>query len=136
MAAVRASLSDELLKPYWRSYKQTAAFQAHTTGHCFHASEALYWLLGGKAAGWVSCRLTPDSAKPADKHWYIRHRETGLILDPTADQFEHELDYAAGTGCGFPTRKNVRAELGPAKTAQTVVDRALALLADRSSAAA
>lgn len=135
VAAVRASLTDELLKPRWRARKNSPQGRA-TTGHCFHAAEAVYWLLGGKEAGWVSCRLTPDPARPTEKHWYLRHRDTGLIVDPTADQFPQLPDYVSGRGGGFPTRKNGRAELGPAKAGQIVMDRALALLAASGPVAA
>ena len=69
------------------------------TGHCYVASEALMHLLG------------PDSWKPetvsheGTTHWYLRHRETGRVLDATADQFDTPVPYAEGRGRGFMTRE-------------------------------
>jgi len=73
-------------------------------GNCYVASEALYHLLGGKAAGW-----TPMSVRtPGDVHWFLKHA-SGRILDPTAAQFRGKLpDYAAARGRGFLTRQPSR----------------------------
>lgn len=82
-------------------------------GNCYVASEALFHLLGGKAAGW-----TPMSVRtPGDVHWFLRHAD-GRILDPTAAQFagKPKPDYAAARGRGFLTRK-------PSKRARALMDR-------------
>jgi hypothetical protein len=39
-------------------------------------------------------------------------------LDPTADQFDTPVDYAAGRGRGFPTPRQGRREQPPSKRAQ------------------
>ena len=69
-------------------------------GNCYVASEALYHLLGGKAAGWTPCSIR--SATEVDVHWYLRH-SSGLILDATVSQFMAPPDYSRGRGRGFLT---------------------------------
>jgi hypothetical protein len=92
--AVRAALTDDLLRPAFRRRHRRAA----TAGHCYAASEALYHLLGGKPAGWTPMRLRHEG----DPHWYLRHAD-GTILDATADQFATPVPYETGIGCGFLT---------------------------------
>lgn len=72
-------------------------------GNCYVTCEALYHLLGGKAAGYV-----PMSMKHGhETHWFLRH-ESGLILDPTVSQFKTKPDYRKGRGRGFLTRRPSR----------------------------
>ena len=78
-------------------------------GNCYVTCEALYHLLGGKAAGW-----TPHYVKHnGDTHWYlVKHVWTAfpnifytkMILDPTAKQFKVKPDYSKGRGSGFLTK--------------------------------
>jgi hypothetical protein len=131
VAAVRASLTDELLDAYWRRYRQTARFVSATTGHCFVAAQAVYWLLGGSQAGWVGCVMKIDPTKPRDTHWFVRHRESWLVVDPTADQFPSPPDYALGRGCGFSTRRQGKDAVGPCKRTKVVIERAKQLMAAR-----
>lgn len=77
--------------------------------------EALYHLLGGKAAGWVPYRVSHEGAV----HWYLvlrfgrRRRRYGLevtfggrvVLDPTRAQFKSPPPYDLGRGCGFLTKR-------------------------------
>lgn len=70
------------------------------TGNCYAASEALYHLLGGKAAGWKPMVI---SMKPLN-HWFLKH-ESGTILDVTSSQFDSPPDYDKARGCGFLTKK-------------------------------
>jgi hypothetical protein len=72
-------------------------------GNCYVASEALYHLLGGKAAGWTPMTMRHEG----DTHWFLRH-ESGTIVDPTAGQFQEPPDYARARGCGFLTREPSR----------------------------
>ncbi len=69
-------------------------------GNCYVASEALFHILGGKAAGWKPMRMRVDT----DMHWFLKH-ESGLVLDPSVQQFSHPPDYSKGVGCGFLTSK-------------------------------
>lgn len=72
-------------------------------GNCYVTSEALYHLLGGKAAGWLPMRTRHEG----DSHWFLRH-SSGLILDATASQFRELPDYSRARGCGFLTRQPSR----------------------------
>lgn len=95
MVAVRAVLSEDLLKPQYRHKTRRTA----SAGHCYAASEALYHLLGGKAAG-----LTPMQIRhEGDSHWFLRSPDGPL--DPTADQFATPVSYEQATGRGFLTRE-------------------------------
>jgi hypothetical protein len=69
-------------------------------GNCYVASEALFHLLGGKAAGYKPMRMHTGT----DTHWFLMHVETGLVLDPTASQFDTPPDYSKAVGCGFLTK--------------------------------
>ena len=76
-------------------------------GNCYVASEALYHLLGGKAAGWTPMQMQVPADPPQegiyDSHWFLRH-SSGQIVDPTASQFLNTtLDYSAARGRGFLT---------------------------------
>jgi len=102
--AIRVNLTSDLLKKNIKliSNKKSA-------GHCYVASEALYHLLGGRRAG----------LKPVHKrlkggiHWWLVFK--GLVIDPTADQFDN-VNYSNGVGCGFLTRK-------PSKRARMLIAR-------------
>jgi hypothetical protein len=95
---------------------------------CYHASEALYHLLGGKAAGLtpVCLTLTPDwqalIGTTRRTHWYLEDAWGGY-LDPTADQFEGRWypPYHTGTRKGFLTK-------APSRKAQALIDRAKELI--------
>lgn len=80
-------------------------------GHCYVASEALYHLLGGKAAGLVPQVIQHEGGT----HWFLRG-PGGQILDPTADQFKTPVPYAEARGAGFLTRN-------PSKRARVVIGR-------------
>lgn len=80
-----------------------------TPAVCYHACEALYHRLGGKAAGLTPMRIRHEGAS----HWYLRwETEDGtLYLDPTAGQFDTPVPYAEGRGCGFLTKAPSRGSL-------------------------
>jgi len=69
-------------------------------GNCYVTCEALYHLLGGKAAGWKAMRWEGDT------HWFLKN-ENGTILDPTRSQFANPpdiTDYWKAVGSGFLTK--------------------------------
>lgn len=69
-------------------------------GHCYVASETLFHLLGGATSAW-----TPQSiSHEGSPHWYLKNKETGEIVDPTASQFQTPVPYAQGKGKGFLTK--------------------------------
>ena len=101
---IASVLTPDLLKP---AYRHMVEAGNPTAGHCYHAAEAAFHLLGGAEAGW-----TPQVFREADgiTHWWLRHRD-GRIVDPTADQYRSaglEPPYAHGKGCGFLTRQPSR----------------------------
>jgi len=109
---IKSVLSPDLLKPAYRSMHDPAN---RTAGHCYHAAEALWHMLGGRAAGW-----TPYVHREADgiTHWWLQH-DSGAIADPTADQYQGDpLPYerGLGKGCGFLTRQ-------PSLRAQEIIRR-------------
>lgn len=103
---VQGSLTDDLRKPQYRGKENCLA------GHCYVASEALYHLLGGQKSGWVPHSIQHEGGP----HWYLKHKHSGAILDPTASQFESPVPYDQGRGRGFLTKI-------PSKRTQTVLDR-------------
>src|SRR4051812_46333350 len=104
--AVKSHLTDDLRKPQYRGHENCLA------GHCYVASEALYHMLGVAKAGWVPQTIQHESGS----HWYLKHKHSGAIVDPTKDQFATPVPYANGRGCGFLTKQ-------PSKRTQTVLNR-------------
>jgi len=120
--AVRASLTPDLLTPEWRAKAAKPRARPYT-GHCYVAAEAVYHLLGGKAAG-----LRPMSTGVAHggPHWFLVD-DDGLIIDPTAEQYttrELQRVYAHARGKGFLTRQ-------PSRRARVVMDRVAEQLEER-----
>jgi hypothetical protein len=71
-------------------------------GNCYVTSEALYHLLGGKAAGWTPRVLRLDDGTT---HWFLSHK-SGLVLDATAKQFgTQRVNYEMARGTGFLTKR-------------------------------
>lgn len=70
-------------------------------GNCYVTSEALYHLLGGKAAGWVPMNMRWEG----ESHWFLRNRITSTIVDVTVSQFKHRPNYGLARGRGFLTRR-------------------------------
>jgi hypothetical protein len=82
-------------------------------GNCYVTSEALYHLLGGKAAGWKPMHVKT----PTDTHWFLVNLRTGQRLDATAMQFDGRLpDYNSAVGSGFLTKQ-------PSKKAKALMER-------------
>lgn len=76
-------------------------------GHCYVASEALFHATGA-AARWIVCRMRVGTCT----HWFLKDRASGEIVDPTADQFDFELDYSKATHTGFLTKRpSLRAQV-------------------------
>lgn len=62
------------------------------------ASEALYCLLGGSAAGLTVMRAPCEGGE----HWWLEG-EGEKLIDATADQFESGFDYSRGVVSTFLT---------------------------------
>lgn len=98
--AVQRCLHPGLLKPeHRRRAERVPKERRPLAGHCAVASEAVYFMLGGKRAGWkpATLRVSGDVV-----HWFLQHKD-GRVVDPTAGQFACAVDYSKGRGRGFPT---------------------------------
>ena len=78
---IQAHLQPDLLKS---PYKEKWCAENPTYGFCTVASEAAWFLLGGKEAGWVA-----HTARDTDKstHWWLQHA-SGVVFDPTREQYD------------------------------------------------
>ena len=103
VSRVQEALTDDLRRRPWKGSPNPLA------GHCYVACEALYHILGSE---WCPCFIQHEDAP----HWFLRHRETGAILDPTASQFKTPVPYHEGRGKGFLTKQ-------PSKRASVVISR-------------
>jgi hypothetical protein len=110
---VQQSLSPELLVGRWKN-------QSHPLeGHCYVAAEALWHLLGPKKWKAVCASYVDEGGKAT--HWWLVHKDTGEIADPTKEQYEPgQPPYHLGKGTGFLTRL-------PSKRAKVVLKRARSL---------
>lgn len=81
-------------------------------GNCYVTSEALFHLLGGKAAGWSVKRVRTSN----DVHWFLEH-ESGVRVDATAKQFSgtEKPNYSKAIRTGFLTKQ-------PSKRAQKLME--------------
>jgi len=104
-------LTDDLLDKKHLAIKKKNPNLPQTFGHCYVASEAAYYLLGGKEEGWKPMFVRHLGAS----HWFLKH-ESGLILDLTWNQFKSPVDYSKGRGTGFLTKK-------PSRRAKTLLIR-------------
>lgn len=82
--------------------------------HCYVASEAYY-------------HLSNENLKPVQKwvqidqehevsHWWLENKDTGEIIDLTADQFGFTVEYSEGRGRGFLSKE-------PSRAAKVVIKR-------------
>ena len=97
---IQSVLTPDLLKGMWA--KETTNPMA---GHCYAATEALYWLLGGPESEYkpyvLSHKTFPEGLDEGETHWFLRNN-VGEILDPTAEQFEDvPILYDRGTPNGM-----------------------------------
>lgn len=113
-ARIRAALraSDDLRGLKWRGKADPYA------GHCYVASEAAWWALGGPASGWKPVVVRHEGGT----HWFLRHTD-GRVLDLTAEQFKTAVPYPAGRGCGWPSWR-VGVAPKPSKRTAALLDRA------------
>src|SRR5690606_29708750 len=74
---IQQALSFDLLNGNLR--EDIAPTEHYTRGHCYVASEAFYYL-HGKRAGY--------DPRGRDYHWWLEHRDTGAIVDPTLPQLD------------------------------------------------
>lgn len=108
---IQSVLSPDLLNKEWLK-KQTHPL----SGHCYVASEALWYLLEDNSE-WKPMMASCYDEGEKITHWWLENKITGEILDPTKEQYENESPpYLVGKGCGFLTKT-------PSKRAKIVIDR-------------
>jgi len=99
---IRALLTPDLIPEKFRDNKVDSSFY----GHCYHASLALYKLLGGKEAGYkIKCGIDSDNIK----HYWIEVDDR--IIDPTIEQYTdlgRELPYKNLSKCDYRPSKSTK----------------------------
>lgn len=100
-------LTPDLLHPKQKARLTEGAHP--TAGHCYHAAEAVYHILGGKEGGWTPYCASFEDPQGKQTHWWIEHPSHGR-LDPTAEQFA-EPPYHLGKPKGFLTKRPSRRAL-------------------------
>jgi hypothetical protein len=106
IAAIKQNLSPELLPADFSPPSWVGPY----AGYCYMASEA-FWHLTGRV--YKPCQMLVRSLS---SHWYLQCRDSGRVIDITAEQFPFFLEYSEGIERGFRTRE-------PSKPAQIVIDR-------------
>jgi hypothetical protein len=121
MNKIRVVLTPDLLKGMWKN----ANLSNGVAGHCYAATEALYWMLGGPDGEYkafvLSHRVWPEGLNNGETHWFLRN-SGGDILDPTADQFDVDILYDRGVPNGMMNYPN-----GGSKRAREIIKRVNAL---------
>ena len=102
-ALIRLNLTDELRKKEFRGNPNKLA------GHCYVASEVFYHLTGKKLTAMV---MRLDSG---GTHWFLKDSH-GNIVDITASQFSHPINYSKAKPIGFLTKQ-------PSKRAKILIKR-------------
>lgn len=103
---IKDCLSDDLLH---KSYPRNKG--SYLAGHCYIASEAAYYLLGGRMY-WTPYHVKHEGVS----HWFLVHKDTKEILDITAKQFKTRPPYLEARGKGFLTKR-------PCKRTQKLLSR-------------
>jgi len=95
---IREHLDPKSLKKKYRDAIEFGGAHPHT-GHAYGATEALYHLLGGRKSGYQPCLVRHEG----HHHWFLKHPESGEVLDPANEHFETKPNYDAGSVRGFMT---------------------------------
>lgn len=93
---IQKSLSDDLLRDEHKKTKRN-----FLSGHCYVATEALYYLLGEDNINYMPSTLRIGGVT----HWFLKNKKTGDVVDPTKDQFNYPLDYSKSRNRFFLTNK-------------------------------
>jgi len=103
------SLDDSLLKKEFLLLKNRNKF----TGHCYVATEALYYLLDdNERKKYCPARLKINGVT----HWFLKNKFNGEIIDITKEQFNFKLDYKKAKNCFFITKN-------PSKRTKILISR-------------
>ena len=91
-------LSDELRWDRWRGNPNPVA------GQCYTASEVCRALLG---TAWEPYRVPHERSF----HWFLKHRDTGEVLDPTVAQFGQLPSYERARPARFGRRTSAASQV-------------------------
>lgn len=109
LSELHKALTPDLLVGRWK--KQSHPLE----GHCYVATESLFYLLGCKDWKPMCASYIDEGGKAT--HWWLEHRITKEIADPTKEQYlPDQPPYHLGKGSGFLTKT-------PSRRAQIVIDR-------------
>lgn len=110
MVANGMIVNDGMLKNQYTENNSKITIDTPARGHCYHASEALYYLMGGKLSGYQPCFIKFENN---DTHWFLKHKKSGRIVDVTSSQFKKnfEIPYEKGTNRGFMQQSNNSKEI-------------------------
>jgi hypothetical protein len=100
--AIRAHLAPDLLTAGFKDRPDNPFY-----GHCFHASIALYKLLGGKDCGYSVWKAIDATGVP--HYWLVS--PAGDIIDATAEQYTNfgsNPPYLQGKRTGFRVPKSAK----------------------------
>lgn len=89
---IQNSLTDDLRRAPWKGHSNIL------TGQCYVASECFYYMTGGPYSSFKP-QFMRVNRQP---HWFLKGDD--LIVDITALQFDHILDYSHAKGKGFLTK--------------------------------
>jgi hypothetical protein len=99
ISKIQSVLTPDLLKGIWKNPTSNSV-----AGHCYAATESLYWLLGGPDSYFKPYVLThktfPEGLDEGETHWFLRNFK-GDVLDPTSDQFSVPISYEKGKANGM-----------------------------------
>lgn len=117
---IQSVLTPDLLKGYWKKIYDT---NNPMGGHCYIATEALYWMLGGPNGKWKPYVLSyftwPEGLDEGETHWFLKNEDTNQILDVTKEQFgDVPINYSVGTSNGMMSYPN-----GGSKRAREIIRR-------------
>lgn len=109
---IQAALSPSLLHPTWKLVRICSG-DIRLSGHCYAASEALYYLWGKKNG------FTPHRIEVLDPilgwvgHWYLAKGKR--VVDITVKQFSFKINYSTGAKHAFLTKR-------PSKRARAIME--------------
>ena len=84
--SIKKLLTPDLLKGIWKNSPHD-----NLSGHCYLATECLYWYLGGPNSDYIpyvlSNRTWNDRLNKGETHWFLKNKNTNEIIDITKEQF-------------------------------------------------
>jgi hypothetical protein len=122
--AIRAALTDELLDSKYKEAKLGRKRRPYE-GHCAVATQAMYFLLGGKDSGYEPKQINHEGSS----HWFLLAPDK-TPLDLTAEQFKTPVPYHLAVGRGFSTGRQGHDTPPPPKRAKIVMERVRTALKD------